>query len=90
MRIWYVVGQVEYWLEPEYQTTDDRRFRVLGCKLYSSDNKYKGYWNWTDIPLVVKRQVREAVYDSLNRTREAEKAHRVYVKGHYRNVGKRK
>jgi hypothetical protein len=85
MRIWYVVGDKEYWLEPEYQERKNHRFTVLGCRMYTPEGTYKGYWHWSHIPLVVKRQVREALANSIKREADA----KVRVSGYYRRVGRR-
>ena len=84
MRIWYVVGNVEYWLEPEVQVGRTNRLRVLGCKMYDAKNHYKGYWHWKDMPLEVKRNVRSNVLAGMKRIAEAEKKERQWVKGYYR------
>jgi len=90
MRIWYVVGDVEYWLEPEYQVNNRGLIRVLGCKLYDPKGAYKDYWHWTDIPLAVKRKVRETVFRTVKRDKAVEARERTYVKGHYRHYSNKK
>lgn len=90
MRIWYVVGTVEYWLEPDYQFNRRGAFRVLGCRLYTSDGKFKGYWHWANIPLETKRRIRSDLGLHLKSQKRVEERERHYVKGHYRHNPRRK
>jgi hypothetical protein len=90
MRIWYVVGQTEYWLQPDLTVTKDGRFRVLGLKLISNDGKFKGYWHWKDVPLDVKRRVRSDVGEHLKRERrELEGQRRLLQALHRTNKSKK-
>jgi len=73
MRLWYVVGTVEYWLEPEYSLSQRGMLRILGARLYDAEGKYKGYWRYPDFPLPVKRQVRSELTAYLKREKQREK-----------------
>lgn len=90
MKIWYVVGDVEYWLEPEFQSKDNIHFRVMGCKLYDPNHLYKGYWRWYDIPLAVKRNIRSVISEALKHERVVKAREKHYVRGHYRHNPERK
>lgn len=85
MRIWYVVGSVEYWLEPDYQLSKRGTFRVLGCRLYTAELKFKGYWHWANIPLETKRRIRAELGQYLKNQAKVEKRERHWVEGHYRS-----
>jgi len=76
-RIWYVMGDTEYWLEPELMLPQSGNFRVLGCKLFNTQMKYKGYWHWKNVPLELKRRIRTDVRDWLKRQAKAQKMERL-------------
>jgi len=84
MRIWYVVDQHEYWLQPDLMMPASGKFRVLGLKLLDNQMKYKGYWHWKDVPLDVKKRVRQAVGEHLKREREAVLRERLLTKALWR------
>lgn len=73
MRIWYVVGTVEYWLEPEFSRGRTGRVAILGAKLYDPKGRYKGYWRFADWPTAVRKQVRSEVGAWLKRNDQVEK-----------------
>lgn len=73
MRIWYVVGTVEYWLEPEYSKSKKGQVRILGARLYNPAGQFKGYWRYPDWPLTVKRDVRKDVLAHIKHNEQAEK-----------------
>lgn len=73
MRIWYVVGTVEYWLEPEYSVSKAGRVSFLGARLYNADGQFKGYWRWKDWPITVQRAVRADVMLDLKQKAKVER-----------------
>ncbi len=73
MRIWYVVGEDEYWLEPEYQQSVNGRVRLIGCKLYTHENKFKGYWHAALMPRNLKADLVEQVKAAVKRIERAVK-----------------
>lgn len=73
MRIWYVVGSVEYFLEPEYSINKAGRLRIWGARLYNPSGQFKGYWRHEDWPLTVKRDVRKDVLAHIKHDEQAKK-----------------
>jgi hypothetical protein len=82
MRIWYVVDSNEYWLEPDYKVIKDGRVRLVGARLYSSDNQFKGYWHYADWPRVVQRNVRVSLDAHLRREKMNERIERVKMRSY--------
>lgn len=67
MRLWYVVSDKEYWLQPEWSEGKSGRLTVYGCKIYGEDGKFKGYWTWKEIPQVIQENIKERVRDHIKR-----------------------
>jgi len=76
MRFWYVVGDHEYWLQPEYQETKTGKVRIIGAKLYDAKNTYKGYWQYKLWPTVVQQGVRADLLAWLKNQKRLERIER--------------
>lgn len=81
MRIWYVVGDREYFLEPDAQETKTGRLRVIGCRLYDAEGRYRGWWAYKTMPREVQVRVREAIKAYLKRCSIREREHAIWQFG---------
>lgn len=73
MRLWYVVSDKEYWLQPEWAEGKTGRITIYGCRLYSDGEKYRGYWQWSQVPLAIQKDIKARVADHIRRRKMEER-----------------
>lgn len=73
MRLWYVVSDKEYWLQPEWAEGKTGRLTIYGCKLTDNDHKYRGYWAWHQIPATIQKDIKERVSAHIMRRKQEER-----------------
>lgn len=76
MRIWHVVGEKEYWLQPEWSEGKTGRLTVYGCRLYDADEHFRGYWRWDAIPMTIQKNIKERVRQSIDHRKREERRQR--------------
>lgn len=80
MRVWYVVADHEYELEPVWTTDKRGRIHISGAGLYTPDGVYRGWWQHKDWPSAVRTTVREQIAAYERRQLPAERLERVRVR----------